>query len=489
MSAPRQIISGRENLGKTIDESLILTNEHDIHGQITKMTFTLKLEISLTSLGSEDESENFDIPAEIEFVRINGVINLLKESVEEVIRESQAYIRLGKIKYVDPILVKLTEKIGVTLTDKTILEDIKTEISITDKKLVPRIGLDLKTCKAYIMKYRNKVPFFKAFSNNQLREETMIGYYMNCYLYILPQEVFSQVIKDLLIFIKTGDLRPFVLKPSDIKRLKDVKDEDVVVHAFFGICSISKKSSYDRSDINKNLKFIDEWIAKRITPFMIKVGLPDSTSTPDISCDILLLSRYLDNNITIRRAFYNPLFQDGHKDATALWLGFKAYALLILEFTGMTTLKLAKEFAEACETEAHTILEVVRESKVILKEWEKIENKSKDTGIHSCYYYIWHGQDSSWEINKYRHLVFCACSKRKTDSPSTSWDNYVVGVGETNVSKVILQQKTLIPLIASDTTTIGLSQEVLDYLQSRNKQVNPQTPSPPARLPQLKNLQ
>lgn len=144
------------------------------------------------------------------------------------------------------------------------------------------------------------------------------------------------------------------------------------------------------------------------------------------------------------------------------WQCIRNYSLSMLEYTRINTIKIAREFATECTTQAYTLVEVVRESIRLEKEWERIISLL-DREEHIKFAYFLKESLLNLEVNKFPILVFCSGYKIKADNSQRSWQNYVVNTHSQTLSKTLLMSTTNMPL-----KTVGvlgnLDDLVLRYL-------------------------
>jgi hypothetical protein len=149
---------------------------------------------------------------------------------------------------------------------------------------------------------------------------------------------------------------------------------------------------------------------------------------------------------------------------------------MVLSNYDMSTFMLAYHFADACETQAHTIRQVVDQSLRVAATWNTLGSLipkigNTETPIYSVEYFcVFNHRRSDLELMKYPDLAFCALYKQKNMGGS-SWANYDIGEAQTTIAIQTLRQKTALALDSRDASATGTDEVVNKYLDDKHRKV------------------
>lgn len=103
--------------------------------------------------------------------------------------------------------------------------------------------------------------------------------------------------------------------------------------------------------------------------------------------------------------------------------GVISHSRMVLSFTGMTTAKIARDFGDAADTQAHCFDIIIYESIEIIKCWDAVRSTYKNKDSFSNHY-ILNGQGEELQTRKYPHLIYCAFKLKRLGSSGDTWKNY-----------------------------------------------------------------
>lgn len=103
-----------------------------------------------------------------------------------------------------------------------------------------------------------------------------------------------------------------------------------------------------------------------------------------------------------------------------------------LEDSGLQSFHIAKRFAEAYETQAHTIPTICEESNQIMKTYNDI-SRLADAKVFNPKFYYRKDINPEMETRNYPNLLYCELYKLKAghDNQETGWANYVGNITAT----------------------------------------------------------
>lgn len=264
--------------------------------------------------------------------------------------------------------------------------------------------------------------------------------------------------------ILEGVLDPYSVTEIDNKRASGC---EVELSAFMLVVLMSWLGINKAVSSSKSQNVID-WIAQRDKPLLLKMGAmsldPEVRRClhANVAVDMLVIGTYLNDNRTLRKVLYEQLLTKD-TELTDYGKNIKELAGGILKFTGMSTVKIAYNFAKACETMAHTNREVVNQSIKLEKYWE-----SKCNEKHWHYYYLLNGADPELSSTNYPHLIYCAIEHEKINKGGT-WEKYELKTGGINTLELSTKLKS--KLLSQIVDGGEDSDDVNNYLKSKGKRV------------------
>lgn len=144
---------------------------------------------------------------------------------------------------------------------------------------------------------------------------------------------------------------------------------------------------------------------------------------------------------------------------------------MVLEYYSMTTFRIAHAFATECETEAHTLPDICRQSKMLEESYTKLTNECEDRPYDVAYYCIFESRPKDMEISSYPDVAYCAISKKRAIGEA-SWKNYNIGEIATDHDTGTLSVKVVVLLDSDTERDGGITPEVQAYLTAHGKKVN-----------------
>lgn len=183
--------------------------------------------------------------------------------------------------------------------------------------------------------------------------------------------------------------------------------EYALTYGFYAILAFTKASAEPAN--------IYEWMKKRLRPLNMACkikGILESDIQP-IQFDLKYLGEVIDLEIELRYALVKHLLRQYYENVSASQYGWQVNLHNMMSWTGMTSFKLAYDFAMAASTEAHYFDEVCDESTYIIKQYRNLTAEYKNSEDY-IFDYVLHGSNGQLQLRHYPHLVFCSQYVRYT---------------------------------------------------------------------------
>lgn len=168
-------------------------------------------------------------------------IGLTHASFKSLYAHYAAMTKICSKIHISPVLSQhfLEENFTHGATPPNILALVDECTTLDESKIVPYIGVNRESCLAYIGKNHSSWPFVKTATEQKVKLLTKTGsYYLNCYLMTLAKETFAKIQPEIMNLVLSEHIAPY---SSD--KVKQINYADIVFAGFFGICSLSKKTS------------------------------------------------------------------------------------------------------------------------------------------------------------------------------------------------------------------------------------------------------
>ncbi|UHM27675.1 MAG: hypothetical protein FMLXV2_gp1 [Fushun monolepta lauta xinmovirus 2] len=375
------------------------------------------------------------------------------------------------------------------------LNEINPVIEFKDQTC-PVIGPSSKEATIYSICNIGRIPkLTKVGKPISLRKKnSLISFYLNCAISVMPTEVFIDepwdLTKELARLFVDGHLAPFLPEEEDYTKYHDRATPElhakILVIGAITLMVASKNVGINdiKTDSAQN---IGEWMRRRIPPLLTKLNMSTSLADmiPKVEVDLLYVAHYLSETIQVRKPLLFPVISKGEPvDEDSIFGGIRQYAQMILSYTGMQAIQIGYQFALAAETYAHTIIEVVRQSKELESQYRKYRALCGEKDYSFEFLWLMEGTKNDLQARKYGDLLYCAMYCKKLRSKG-SWDNFNLSI-DTQTDKSRLGAMCCVKFnITQDST---LEDEVNDYLASRgrkrtDKDICEQPPANP--LPKL----
>lgn len=307
---------------------------------------------------------------------VNRVLWVKSENLDPVRSKILGYKKIGTVSA--PVDATLTKSLLDIVSKESAVVPNKSEF-VTEASIKPRIALTAADARIFVQKEIATNARFQCYAAGYKKQRLVgiedkcdvVSFCLNAMLCLMGADFYQEIRPAVQKLILDGVLDPYSVTALDNRKASECKVE---LSAFMLVVLMSWLGINKAVSSSKSQNVID-WIAQRDKPLLLKMGATSLDPEvrrclhANVAVDMLVIGTYLNDKRTLRKILYEQLLTKD-TELTDYGRNIKELAGGILKFTGMSTVKIAYQFAKACETMAHTNRDVVNQSIKLEKYWE-----------------------------------------------------------------------------------------------------------------------